>query len=146
MYDHGIANDKHNFLDASLRVPLIMRLPGVISPGIVREFATTLDITATILAAAGAEKPRDYAGFDLLTPISRGEPSPRTVGISSEYRAMALVTHSYKLAYFPEEGEGRFWYRINDPSEQNDCASSRSQRRVWSSSKQAVLVSPFCLF
>ena len=29
LFDHGINNDKHNFLDASLRVPLIMRLPGV---------------------------------------------------------------------------------------------------------------------
>lgn len=40
MYDHGIANDKHNFLDASLRVPLIMRLPGVIAGGIVRDVLT----------------------------------------------------------------------------------------------------------
>ena len=57
----------------------------------VREFATTLDITATILAAAGAEIPRDYAGFDLLTPIAMGEASsPRKVGVSSEYRAMAV--------------------------------------------------------
>ena len=82
--------------------------------------AQTLDITATILAAAGAEIPHDYAGFDLLTPISQGLPSPRTVGVSSEYRAMAVVTHTYKLAYFPEEGEGRFWNRIADPNEQTD--------------------------
>ena len=56
----GINNDKHNFLDASLRVPLILRLPGVLPAGATREFATTLDITATIVAASGAAVPREY--------------------------------------------------------------------------------------
>jgi arylsulfatase A-like enzyme len=51
LFDHGINNDKHNFLDASLRVPLIMRGAGL-PAGETREFATTLDITATIVAAA----------------------------------------------------------------------------------------------
>ena len=44
MFDHGINNDKHNLLDASLRVPLIMRGAGL-PAGETREFATTLDIT-----------------------------------------------------------------------------------------------------
>merc|ERR1712176_1625857 len=59
LFDHGINNDKHNFLDASLRVPLIMRWPGILPMNETRQFATTLDITATILAAAGAEMPSD---------------------------------------------------------------------------------------
>ena len=58
LFDHGINNDKHNFLDASLRVPLIMRLPGVLPRGGTQEFATTLDITATIVATAAG-----YAAF-----------------------------------------------------------------------------------
>ena len=86
LFDHGINNDKHNFLDASLRVPLIMRLPGVLPAGETREFATTLDITASIVAtAAGASAiPREYSGFDLVTPIAAGKSSPRRVGISCE--------------------------------------------------------------
>ena len=58
--------------------------------------------------------------FAQLTPISRGEPSPRTVGIACEYRAMSVVTPSWKLAYFPEQDEGRLWDRIADPEEQHD--------------------------
>ena len=65
LFDHGINNDKHNFLDASLRVPLIMRGAGL-PAGETREFATTLDITATILAAAAAGIPNEYQGFDLV--------------------------------------------------------------------------------
>jgi arylsulfatase A-like enzyme len=124
MYDHGINNDKHNFLDATLRVPMIMRLPNVIPAGITRRFATTLDIPATILAAAGAAIPNSYQGFDLLTPTAAGLPSPRTVGIACEYRGMAVVTPSWKLAYFPENDEGRFWDRVADPAEQTDLWGS----------------------
>ena len=122
LFDHGINNDKHNFLDASLRVPLILRWPGVLPAGVTRRFATTLDITATIVAAAvgAANVPRQYQGFDLVGPIARGEGSPRKVGISCEYRAMAVVTPSWKLAYFPEQDEGRLWDRTADPGEQTD--------------------------
>lgn len=122
LYDHGINNDKHNFLDASLRVPLIMRLPGVLPRGETRAFATTLDITATIVAvAAGAAAiPKEYQGFDLVTPIAAGQESPRKVGISCEYRAMSVVTPSWKLAYFPEQDEGRLWDRLGDPMEQTN--------------------------
>jgi len=120
LFDHGIGNDKHNFFDASLRVPLIMRLPGVLPAGATREFATTLDVTATILAAAGADIPADYQGFDLLAPIAAGRASPRTAAVASEYRASAVVTHSWKLAFFPEQNEGRLWNRAEDPKEEND--------------------------
>ena len=122
LYDHGINNDKHNFLDASLRVPLIMRLPGVLPQGETREFATTLDITATIVATAagGGAIPKEYQGFDLVTPIAAGGASPRKVGVSCEYRAMSVITPSWKLAYFPEQDEGRLWDRLGDPQEQTN--------------------------
>ena len=68
LFDHGINNDKHNFLDASLRVPLILRGAGL-PAGETREFATTLDITATILAAAAAGIPNEYQGFDLVISL-----------------------------------------------------------------------------
>eukprot|EP01051_Picozoa_sp_SAG22_P006806 SAG22_NODE_459_length_10228_cov_9.593642_3_plen_547_part_00 len=131
LFDHGINNDKHNFLDASFRVPLILRLPGVLAAGGVQRFATTLDIPATILAAAGAPIPNEYQGFDLLTPLRAGRPSPRTVGIGCEYRAMAVVTPSWKLAYFPEQDEGRLWDRVADPAEQTD---------LWAADRPAVAV------
>jgi len=130
LYDHGINNDKHNFLDGSWRIPLLMRLPGVLPANETRAFATTLDISATILAAAGAESPADYQGFDLLTPLSRGEVSPRKVGIGTEYRGYAVATPSWKLSYFPEQGEGRLFDRKADPTEQMDLFNSTAHAAV----------------
>ena len=107
-----------------------MRLPNVLPSGVTREFATTLDITATIVAAAGAPIPSQYQGFDLLTPIAAGGESPRKVGIACEYRGFAVVTPTWKLAYFPENDEGRLWNRLQDPSEQVDLWQSQDASTV----------------
>jgi len=140
LFDHGINNDKHNFLDASVRVPMLMRLPGRLPANETRRFATTLDITATILAAAGEAAPHDYQGFDLLTPIEAGGGSPRHVGVSCEYRAMVLVTPTWKLAYFPEQGEGRLYNRVNDPMEQNDLFSATANNASTAAVRDGLLI------
>ena len=55
LFDHGIDDDKHAFLDASWHVPFILRLPGVLPANVTRGFAIVgPDVTATILGAAGA--------------------------------------------------------------------------------------------
>ena len=117
-YDHGF-NDKHTFYDESWRVPLILRLPGVLPGGERRRFAMWNDLNATILAAAGLHSPTTQ-GFDLLGPLSHGEESPRRCAVSHLYKACALATERWKLEYGLEEGRGRLWDRVNDPLEQRD--------------------------
>ena len=39
---------------------------------------------------------------------------------------MAVVTPSWKLAYFPEQGEGRLYDRVHDPLEQTDLFANSS--------------------
>jgi len=117
-FDHGF-NDKHTFYDESWRVPMLLRLPGVIPAGERRRFAMWNDLNATILAAAGLTSPTTQ-GFDLLGPLSRGEPSPRWCAVSHLYKACALATERWKLEYGLEAGAGRLWDRENDPSEQSD--------------------------
>ena len=111
-------------------MPLIIKLPGVVAANETRGFATTLDISATIVAASGAEIPKGYQGFDLLGPLSRAEPSPRKVAVATEYRANAVVTPSWKLSYFPEYNEGRLFDRIADPAEQEDLFNSTKHEAV----------------
>merc|ERR1712048_313602 len=67
---------------------------------------------------------------DLLTPVSKGLPSPRKVGIATEFRAHAVVTPKWKLAYFYEQGEGRLWDCIQDPEEQHDLYKSTHVQQV----------------
>jgi arylsulfatase A-like enzyme len=66
---------KATLWEGGIRVPLILRWPGVLPAGTVSgQVAITMDITASILAATGTRPPADYRpdGIDLL-PILRGK-------------------------------------------------------------------------
>ena len=72
--DHG-TTDKHGVMyDAVVRVPLMMRLPGVIPAGTVRDefVVNSIDFASTFCDVAGAEPPRTLQGLSLL-PLARGE-------------------------------------------------------------------------
>jgi arylsulfatase A-like enzyme len=71
---------KSQMFEGGLRVPCIVRWPGVIPAGQVCDaFLTTLEVFPTLCAAAGIDSPKDVVldGFD-LTPILAGrQKSPR---------------------------------------------------------------------
>ncbi len=137
LYDHGLLN-KHNYYDASWRVPLIMSLPGTLLQGERRGFAIWNDLTATILAAAGTVCPT-MQGFDLLTPLSRGAPSPRNCVVGTLYKSNALATERWKLEYYFEEGTGRLFDRLKDPAEQLDLYADPNYAAVRDALLQALL-------
>ena len=135
--EHGI-DAKHSFHDSALRVPLVLSLPGVLPAGAVRGFASTIDIPATIVATASLfdptsrypKPPPEYSGYDLVGPIARGGPSPRAVATAALYTAFTVVTHRWKLAYYPEQGEGRLWDRLADPGEHVDLYGANHVREI----------------
>lgn len=116
--DHGF-NDKHNFYDETWRVPLIMQMPGRIPKGLIRKFANTVDVTASILAVAGTSCDT-MSGFDLLTPLIQGKENPRTCAVATLFGYTAIVTDDYKLEYYFSDGTGRMFDRKFDFKEQNN--------------------------
>lgn len=79
--DHGDNCGSHRMIDKHyvmyedvVHVPLVMRWPGVISPGMVREefVVHALDLAATICEATGLPVPADYQGRSLM-PLLCGE-------------------------------------------------------------------------
>jgi uncharacterized sulfatase len=75
--DHGIGlpRGKRWPYDSGTRVPFLVRWPGVIEPGTVREDLTCfLDIAPTFLAAAGAEVPARMQGRVFAGP--KAQPAP----------------------------------------------------------------------
>ncbi|WP_208588556.1 sulfatase family protein [Gracilibacillus suaedae] len=121
LFDHGF-NDKHNYYDASWRVPFIMSMPGTLPEGEKRKFAIWNDISTTILAAAGIEN-KTMQGFDLYTPLSQNKPSPRKCAIGTLFKSAAIATEKWKLEYYFDNGEARLYDRRNDRLEQHNLAS-----------------------
>jgi arylsulfatase A-like enzyme len=137
LYDHGF-NGKHNYYDESWRVPLILSMPGTVPRGERRGFAIWNDLTATILGTAGV--PASFVqGFDLLTPLVRGEPSPRGCAVATLMRSCALATQGSKLEYYFDEGAGRLFDRLNDPDEQHDLYADPAHRDVRDALLHALL-------
>jgi arylsulfatase A-like enzyme len=78
--DHGEGLGEHGgyvghgaLYEEEIRVPLILRMPGV-APGVVDEPAQLMDVVPTVLAALGLELPPDLDGVD-LGPYLRGRRS-----------------------------------------------------------------------
>lgn len=136
-FDHGF-NDKHNYYDASLRVPLIMSMPGTLPENETRSFASLIDLAPTITAAAGAGYPRGH-GLDLYTPLLQRLPSPRCYAAAAFYGSAAIVSHSWKLAIYFDSGETQLFHRINDPKEYHNLAQSPRYLRLQKTLLQGIL-------
>jgi len=78
-----------------------MRFPGVLPAGKTANFASLLDVTTSILSAAGAVVPFAYQGMDLIQPISTGLPSPRTAIVATDFMGYTVVSSHWKLVYYP---------------------------------------------
>ncbi|NOV04735.1 sulfatase family protein [Paenibacillus planticolens] len=134
LFDHGF-DDKHNYLDATWRIPFIMSMPGTLPCGKVCDFATWTDIAATILAAGGTYS-RYVQGFDLFTPLIQGLDSPRRCAVGTLYKSAAVATQRWKLEYYFEEQTGMMYDRLNDPSERSNLYNDPQYDSV----KQELLV------
>lgn len=75
--DHGspLPRGKRWLYDSGLRVPLLVRWPGVIPPGSVREdLVCFLDLAPTMVALAGGTVPPEWDGRVILGPATGPEP------------------------------------------------------------------------
>jgi uncharacterized sulfatase len=71
--DHGVAlpRAKQFLYDEGLRIPLIIRWPAGVRPGMVSdELVSNVDLVPTILALAGLPLPQNLQGRNILDPAS----------------------------------------------------------------------------
>ena len=120
--------DKRWMYDESLRMPLIVRWPGVVRPGTEDEhLVQNLDFAETFLEVAGVDIPAEMQGVSLL-PLLRGEaPDGWRESVYYhyyEYPAVHMVarhygvrTMRYKLIHFYQLDEWELFDLQNDPDE-----------------------------
>src|SRR6266545_2054269 len=73
---------KSTLWEGGIAVPLLMRWPGRLKPGMTSsQVGITMDLTATIVAAAGAQAPADYRpeGINLVPVLQKGTAVERTL-------------------------------------------------------------------
>lgn len=128
--DHGWY-DKRWMYEESLKMPFIVKWPGVAKPGSrTTKMVQNLDYAETFLDIAGAPIPSDMQGVSLV-PLLKGEnPSDWRNSIYYHYyeypsvhmvpRHNGIRTNRYKLMHFYQFDEWEFYDLRSDPDEYNN--------------------------
>ena len=104
-WDHGRLGHGVDLYNETVRIPLIMRLPGG-GPAAVRdEPVSLLDLPPTLVEAAGGKIPPSWQGRSLWTSLVSGKPVPPRPLLADldrfedKPRQLALITSRYKLIF-----------------------------------------------
>ncbi|KXI27522.1 acetylglucosamine-6-sulfatase [Paraglaciecola hydrolytica] len=136
--EHGLI-DKRNAYEESMRVPLLVRGPGIIAEkSVVHEIAANIDIAPTILDIAGVKKqPQQFEGQSLL-PLAKGKKVAQwrsellyeyywEFNYPSTPTTFALRTDDYKFITYHGVWDTEELYDIkNDPQEMHNLINDES--------------------
>jgi len=138
--DHGLF-DKRFMYEESLRMPFLVRWPGVIAPGTRSDaIALNVDFAPTFLDAAGLAVPADMQGRSLV-PVLRGRP-PADWRTSMYYRYYhdpgdhntrahyGVRTRTHKLIYFWKKDQWELFDLVSDPAELHNLYGRPGQEEV----------------
>jgi choline-sulfatase len=134
--EHGkIEKHSYGLYEEELRVPLVLRVPGV-APRRVAEFVRTVDLLPTLLALFGLDDEHggEREGVSLV-PLLTGQPAAippqlSEIRLKDEHHANALVRGRYKL-YEDVSGKRFGLFDLEtDPREEHDLSSEQPALRA----------------
>ena len=147
LYHAGLRAQKGSVYENGIRVPFLVRWPARLAPRQVDTLGAHIDVTPTLLAAAGAALPSDmtFDGLNLL-PLwdgtgAAGAWPERNYVVQSHrgnapapYRAFAVVGQRYKLVQAlsfaepaPPDAPFELYDLLDDPGETTDLAGRRPE-------------------
>lgn len=130
--DNGIFSDsKASLREGGIRVPAFVKWPGKIKPGtITSQMAITMDWSATILAAAGANVPGSVSldGMDLM-PVCKGEKEPveRTFFWRTFQRKDQQAIRQGRWKYLKVEADEYLFDVVADPGEKKNMKGNEEK-------------------
>ena len=121
--DHGFQlgerslTGKHNTLDLSLRVPIILHIPGSTVSGVKTDaLIESIDLFPTLCDLAGLEKPKHLQGVSFSKITADPEAEFRDSVYSRFQRGDTVFTQRFAYTRFDEGSEMLFDYQT-DPNE-----------------------------
>lgn len=134
--DHGLAVGQHGLLgkqnpyDHSVRVPFLVKGPGVKPGARIDEPIYLQDVMPTTLELAKFEKP-EHVDFHSVLPLMDGAvtPYPAIYGSYLDLQR-SIRTPEHKLIVFPKAKTVQLFDMQNDPGEQTDLATNPAMQPI----------------
>ena len=149
MSDHGdLMGDfgtyfKSNFLNGSVRVPLIVKAPGVAGGQRRKQLVGLQDVLPTLAALANCPLGRDVHGIDLGAALRDGQAQTREVYYSQcgdDPRQAAMVCDGrWKYCYAQQGGTEELYDLADDPDELVNLAGLPDTERLLRSWRQRLM-------
>jgi len=146
--DHGLY-DKRFMYEESIRMPFLVRWPGVTKPGLVqKKMAVNTDFAPTFMDLAGLATPAEMQGRSLV-PLWKGE-SPSNWRTSFYYRYYhdpgdhntrahyGVRTETHKLLYFWKKDQWEMYDLVRDPEELRNMYNEPGEKDTIASLKQEL--------
>ena len=120
--DHGFVGKGLHF-DSALRVPLVLRGPGLQAGLLIEPPASTLDLAPTLLELAGVAAPEGVQGISFAGAIRGTAPYARRAALTENdddmmpVRMRTLTTADWRLTAYAGAGDGELYDRGADPTE-----------------------------
>jgi arylsulfatase A-like enzyme len=138
--DHGMYN-KMWMYEESMRIPLIVRYPGVVKPGTVNDaLVCMLDFAPTFLDLAGAQTPADLHGRSIRPLLAGRRPEDWRTGVYYHFYGgygvpehYGICTKTHKLLRFPRFRDGSYWELFDltrDPEELTNVYGKPESRAI----------------
>lgn len=131
--------DKRWMFEQSLKMPFVIRWPGVVKPGVrSQELIQNIDYAPTFLEAAGVKSPVEVQGRSLV-PLLKGSTKEWNQSIYYAYyevgehnvpQHFGVRTQTHKLIYFPDTDEWNLFDLVSDPEEMRSIHDAPNQRQV----------------
>ena len=143
--EHGLSLERRMPYEESIRCPLIISHPAVVAPGtIIDDFALSIDIAPTVVAAAGAPVPLRMQGRSLQPLLSGRRPDGWRDAFLVEYYSHGNPFHwtarlnyrtvregPYKLTrWISQDGAEELYDLSADPYERRNLASDPEMAEV----------------
>lgn len=128
---------KSTLWEGGIRVPLLLRWPARLAAGTISsQLGITMDLTASILAAAGVKPPDSYRpeGIDLVGPLQKGTAVDRTLfwrmppapGAAGTPPVTQRAVRRGNWKYLDDRGQYFLFDLRTDPGERHDVAQQRA--------------------
>ena len=146
--DHGLF-DKRFMYEPSLRMPFLVRWPGVIQPGTVQKaMAINADFAPTFMDVAGLRTPAEMQGRSLV-PLLKGQ-TPADWRTSMYYRYYhdpghhntaahyGVRTLTHKLIYYWKKDQWELYDLASDPEEMHNVYNDPAQQATVAKLKEEM--------